>query len=68
MGHANTHRQLLIAVSETANLDAGLLARRLGERLGLTGGGSTRQAQLGGAAGDKLPECVKLVARLLDDM
>ncbi len=60
--------RLLIAVSEMDDLDAGLLARALGERLGLKGGGSKRQAQLGGAEGDKLPEYVKLVARLLDDM
>jgi len=60
--------RLLLTTPEAGDFDAGLLARRLGERLGLKGGGSKRQAQLGGAANDKLPEYVKLVARLLDEM
>jgi alanyl-tRNA synthetase len=48
--------RLLLAVSANSQLHAGDLVKQLGTQLGLRGGGSNRQAQLGGADPKKLPE------------
>jgi alanyl-tRNA synthetase len=48
--------RLLLAVSANIQLHAGDLAKQLGTQLGLRGGGSNRQAQLGGADPKKLSE------------
>lgn len=53
--------RLVLAVPETSNLHAGNLARELAKETGLKGGGSNRQAQLGGAEPARLHKYMEIL-------
>jgi alanyl-tRNA synthetase len=51
--------RLVLAVPEKGSLHAGKLARALAEKTDLKGGGSQRQAQLGGAHPERMEEYIE---------
>lgn len=59
--------RLVVATAADTTIDASSLVKRFGEVTGLKGGGSARQAQLGGALPEKLNEYRKEFERLLSD-
>lgn len=59
--------RIIVSTGETSGKDARQIVSVLSEKTGLKGGGSPRQAQLGGATAENLPQYREIVMSFLSD-